>query len=59
LVAKKPVVEDAPIDEVPEGVDVLEPEVAPAPITLLFSKDGVLLNASECVVGADGVIRGK
>jgi hypothetical protein len=50
------VIEDAPVDAVPDGVDVLEPEVVPLPA---YSKDGVLLNPQECLVDADGVVRGK
>lgn len=53
----------APVaDEAPpvEGTVVdNEPPAAPAPVTPIFSAEGVLLNPQDCVVGPDGVVRSK
>lgn len=34
-------------------------EAAPARKEPVFSREGVLLNPQDCVIGADGIVRGK
>lgn len=51
--------EEAPPAPVEQAVADNEPPAAPAPVTPIFSAEGVLLNPQDCVVGPDGVVRSK